>query len=332
MRFRDLRRALQHIVLVGLPAGGCSVVDAVTPGSDPCYTVVEKSFLVSGLSDAPLRLRLESCRLDVDACPELCAIVMQRAGVGATAEVCDVTFDGDDAAVKVQYTVSTNASNCASEGRRPPGLQPPSGLEAIDLAGAWLAQAAWLEAASVPAFLHLARELRALGAPEGLVRGALAAAEDEVRHTAVVTALAHRYGARPPRAQVSLPPVRGLEDIAIENAAEGCVRETFGAVLALWQSHTAADPKVRAAFRVIARDEARHAALAWAIDRWVTPRLSAEALARVAVARQAAICQLRDTESAHAIVALGLPSSEQARGLVARACSSLWTGNQGGYS
>lgn len=329
MRFRDLRRVLQHIVLAGLPVAGCtSSGGLLDPGT--CSETVEKTFAVTGDSDPPLRLRIESCRADVDACPELCAMVMEREAVGASADTCAVRFDGDTAMVQVAYTMWLDKPSCASEGRRPPGLHAPGALDARDLAGAWLARSAWLEAASVPAFHHLAAELRALGAPAALVRGALAAAADEVRHAAVMTALAHRYGARPPRVEVTLPRPRGLAEVAIENAAEGCVRETFGAVLALWQAHTAADPKVRAAFRVIARDEARHAALAWAIDRWAAPRLAPEATAQVAAARAAAICQLQDSNETRAIAALGLPSATAARGLVARACSSLWTGNQGG--
>ena len=53
--------------------------------------------------------------------------------------------------------------------------------------------------------------------------------------------------------------MRELEAIAIENAVEGCVRESFGALLATWQAKTAGDARVRAAMKRIARDETRHA-------------------------------------------------------------------------
>src|SRR5258708_7229206 len=68
---------------------------------------------------------------------------------------------------------------CAG-GRRPHGLGMPRaagvGLEA------WLAEMAWMEAASVHAFVRLACELEHHGAPRWLVRGAKTAARDEPRH------------------------------------------------------------------------------------------------------------------------------------------------------
>lgn len=48
--------------------------------------------------------------------------------------------------------------------------------------------------------------------------------------------LAARYGATAPRPRVERAPVRSLEDIAVENAVEGCVRETFGALVGAWQA------------------------------------------------------------------------------------------------
>jgi hypothetical protein len=63
------------------------------------------------------------------------------------------------------------------------------------------------------------------------------------------------------------PPARSLEELAVENAVEGCVRETYGALTAIWQARTAKDPSVAAAVRRIARDETRHAALSWANQR-----------------------------------------------------------------
>jgi hypothetical protein len=119
-----------------------------------------------------------------------------------------------------------------------------------------------------------------------------------------------------PAVEVTLPEQRSLEAIAIENAAEGCVRETWGAVIALWQTNTAADPEVRAVFAQIAKDEARHAALAWAVDEWVRPLLDDDARARVDAAREAAAQELFSNPG-EALAALGL---------LARARHSLWTG------
>jgi hypothetical protein len=117
-----------------------------------------------------------------------------------------------------------------------------------------------LEAASIPAFQVLTRELRARRAPVALVSAAMCAVQDEVRHRRATAALARRYGAEPMRPSFGPTPVdRTLEAIATENAVEGCVRETYGALVALWQARHARDPVVAAAMAPIAADETRHA-------------------------------------------------------------------------
>jgi hypothetical protein len=160
--------------------------------------------------------------------------------------------------------------------------------------GRYLAESAYLEAASIEAFEILARELAALGAPRGLVRAARAAARDEARHARSMDDLARGYRARSPRPRAaSLRPLRSLEEVARENAVEGCVRETYGALLAHHQAAHAGDPAVRAAMRVIAREETRHAALAWRVARWARARLDAEARARIDESRRQAVAELR---------------------------------------
>ncbi len=326
MQFRQLRQILQHIVLAGLPlaTSGC-LVDALVSDHD-CVSHKQATLHASEPADPPLQLKIDSCRADVDACMALCQTVMSREGYQEPPESCDVTFIDEDVTMKVAYSVYNGGPNCPVDGRRPAGLATPSHLPARSAAGAWLAQAAWLEAASVHAFVHLAKELQEHGAPRALVKLALAAANDEVRHAAMVGQLARRYGATPPAVEVALPARRSLEEIAIENAAEGCVRETWGAVIALWQAHVARDPEVRRTFVTIARDEARHAALAWAVDAWARPLLDEAARERVAFAREVAARDLLESDEAQAITALGLPNTAQAYALVARTYNTLWMG------
>jgi hypothetical protein len=90
-----------------------------------------------------------------------------------------------------------------------------------------------------------------------------------------------------------LPRGRSLAAIAVENAVEGCVRETYGALVGLWQARTAGDPVVAAAMKRIAADETRHAELAWKVDAWAAPRLGRAARRRVAEARDNAFAELR---------------------------------------
>jgi hypothetical protein len=73
---------------------------------------------------------------------------------------------------------------------------------------------------------------------------------------------------------------------------EGCIRETFGALVAAWQASHAADPEIACALQKVARDELRHAALSWAIARWSESALSAAERASIAAAREAAIDEL----------------------------------------
>jgi hypothetical protein len=169
------------------------------------------------------------------------------------------------------------------EGRRPEGLR--SHAEGCDFAAA-----SHLEAASVFAFAHLARELRHYHAPKKLLRAARRSRRDEIRHARMTRALARR-----PVLRVEVQPmaVRDLEAIALENAIEGCVRETYGALAAWWRATHAPDRDVRDAYRKIARDETKHSALAWELDRWLSPRLSADARRRVEAARIAAFEELR---------------------------------------
>jgi hypothetical protein len=133
--------------------------------------------------------------------------------------------------------------------------------------------------------------------------------------------LARRYGAEPNRPSFgATPSERSLEAIAIENAVEGCVRETYGALVALWQARHAQDPAVAAAMASIAEDEIRHAELALEVADWMEPRLSRAARRRVESARVSAMHDLKveASRTVHpALVSLaGLPAPETATSLL----------------
>lgn len=219
-------------------------------------------------------------------------------------------------------------TDCAT-GRRPTGFRavPQGGSESP--LGAQLARNAVLEAASVYAFSDLARELAIRRAPARFVRACRRAARDERRHAATMRWLARRFGVRnlaSPRVAPS-PLHRSVEAFAIENAVEGCVRETFGAVLAAYQARHARNELIRQRMQGIARDELRHAELAWAIDRWVSRQLPAASKSRVVVARDAAVSQLTNQPwSVEPEVGreLGLPAAADMRRLVESVRRDLW--------
>ncbi len=226
--------------------------------------------------------------------------------------------------------VSCRSPISCGAGRRPDGFRAAS-VQGLDPVGAWLATVADLEAASVDAFRALDGDLARLGAPSRLRRRARAAAADEVRHAATMRGLARRRGASAGRRPKMVPArERAAVEVAIENAVEGCVRETFAAFVATVQAEHATDPAVRAAMRRIARDETRHAALAHAVDAWLHGVLGASERAAVERARQEAIARLED-EAPIALgdvarEALGIPEAAElrraARALGAVAASS----------
>lgn len=217
---------------------------------------------------------------------------------------------------------------CFVTGRRPRGLRPCAAGRAAGPVARHLARMAHLEAASVPAFTMLARELESHGAPRRLRDAAVRAAKDEARHARVVAGLAERAGGSVQRPRIRARRPRSLEAMAIENAVEGCVRETFGAAVAIAQSLTASDPRVRAAMRRIAIDETRHAELSWRVARWLDGRLDRAARNRVASARRRAARSL--IESAGATVhpslveQLGIPPAPLAFALASDLARALW--------
>ncbi len=207
-----------------------------------------------------------------------------------------------------------------SDGRQPEGLQAPR-VDARCAQGALFARMAWLEAASVPAFLRLADELKAHGAPEVLIRAARRSAGEEVRHARAMKALAQRHGAPVPEVEISPFTKRSLEAMMLENAREGCVRETYGAVVAAWQARTAQDAQVREDLGRIAGDELRHAELAWAVEAWAAERLTPAERQHVREARLDAFRELermveQEEPEAVLIQQAGLPSRDAALHLV----------------
>jgi hypothetical protein len=217
-------------------------------------------------------------------------------------------------------------------GRRPEGFDGASGEpKSGSVLGAYFATVAALEAASIDAFRILKSELEAHRAPKRLVRAAERSAREEVRHTRATRAAARRHGARaeelgmPRMSRPSAP--RSLEAIALENAVEGCVRETFGALTASWQAERAEDPEIRKMMQQIAEDETRHAALSWSVARWADARLTQDERARVAAAMTAAVhvleWELRSEPAEDLVRSAGLPRASEAKSLLAQMRTAL---------
>lgn len=214
-------------------------------------------------------------------------------------------------------------------GRIPAGLSSTSRAQHANALGDFLASCAHLEAASVYAFARMVDELRAYGAPEALIAEARAARDDEVRHARVVAALARARGGEPTPVEIGALPLRSLEAIAIENATEGCVRETYGALLGAYQAEHAGDLGLRRAMGPIARDEARHAALSQRVHAWALSRLDPRERERVRKAQREAVQALaaacdREAVDDDLVTSAGLPPRAVARSLVRELSRTVW--------
>jgi hypothetical protein len=217
---------------------------------------------------------------------------------------------------------------CPGAGRRPAGLEAAAPVAGC-ATGQYFAGMAHLEAASVHAFRVMARELAAHGAPAQLIRDARGAISDEIRHARITRRFARAHGSRVAPVKVARVQTRSLEAIALENATEGCVRETFAALVASWQARSAADPAVREAMASIAADETRHAQLAWDLDAWLARKLDRAARRRVKAARQRTAEELATEMSRpvapELVTAVGLPDADRAGELIAAAKRGLWS-------
>lgn len=221
----------------------------------------------------------------------------------------EVVKEGDDNCVigRIPGGLLSQVSNC------------PKQEDASASLGAYFAQVAHLEAASVVAFLDLARELAHHGAPEDLIERARQAAREETRHALLTGALARRFGAARVTPLIERSAPRPLLTIARENAVEGLTRETFGALLAEVQAHAAQDPMIREVMKLIARDETGHAEFSAHLHDWLMSRLNQKERDEVEQVRQQAEARFRTNAHpsfAPALCALaGLPNQETSRRL-----------------
>lgn len=285
--------------------------------------------LFDGGSDAGVVTLYDDCFFSQNDCPKLCP--------GELFFNCHVYGTVCDAGVLLQQSTDPLIVECATcpngVGRRPRGLEAPRKSRASrrkneNALGNYFANAAHLEAASVHAFRILRRELGAYAAPKNLLDAAKRAEQDEVRHARVTARIARAHGSKPPKVLVKRTGQRSLEAIATENAMEGCVRETFGALVAMWQAEHANDAHVADAMKTIAIDETSHAQLAWNVAAWAENRLDAKARKRVNAAKNKAIrdLEMEIVSDAHPdlIARAGLPSAEQQRRLLTALTENLF--------
>ncbi len=294
------------------PDDPCSAVSIPPPdASDTCGDFVRYPCGLPPNTDIR-----QGCYMGVNDCAALCPDVHYSCTIYA--EFCDA--DAGKAIPDKDGGVVIDCSICKGvAGRRPAGLLAAS-MPSKTALGAWLAETAHLEAASVHAFRQLARDLAAHGAPVSLIDGCASAISDEIRHARAVGRLARRFGGTFAKPRIAKVEARSFFEIARENAVEGCVRETFAALVATWQGQHAL-PEIADVFARIAEDETRHAALAWSVAEWAMPLLSVEERAAIARECEAVVAELDQSED---VPGAGLPD-RSARRLLAGVFTELLT-------
>src|SRR5688572_20386812 len=152
------------------------------------------------------------CRASDLDCTALCKSFVPGPASGQQPAVIGECYIDDRAQGATNVHVSYFFPEDCIAGRRPPGLLPAVFGGGGGAVGAWLAELAHLEAASVPAFLMLADDLQRAGAPSALIDAARVAAADEVRHARLMGTLARAAGAELPAVTIEAPRPRRSEE------------------------------------------------------------------------------------------------------------------------
>lgn len=185
---------------------------------------------------------------------------------------------------------------------------------ASEIGEGWLRDATF-EHASVASFERAAIELERAGGPTELVEATRAAAHDEAHHARLAFALASRHlGARVAGGAIEAcaPRAGSLAELAVRVLREGCIGESIAALAAERALAAAHDPEARSALRIIAADEARHAALAWRTVGWAVAAGGADVV--VALRRTLEDTGFFADAAADAMDAVDTPTSPPTRG------------------
>lgn len=291
------RSALVGLVASAGGAAGCVPDYGADDSADACgegLAVVAPGEVFDGSSsellacvDAPANLQCED-PADVDGAD---VVVHNDPACGYDAEVtCGPVVDAIDGACC--YAVSIEGEWCAgrpliagaevrqagagpaADWSAPAGITPSalSRAQRVRLGALWREDAAH-EHASVAAFARAALQLMALGAPAELLAGLTRAQADEVAHARVCFGVATAFDGLE-RGPGGLD-VSGLLDrvdaeaMLVDTLVGGAVGETLAAGRARAAAEAAVDPALGVILHRIAADEARHAALAWRVARWL---------------------------------------------------------------
>jgi hypothetical protein len=183
----------------------------------------------------------------------------------------DVTLFGSGRPHRIDGAVALAEPIAELECAVAPSFQSTLGRSERKALGRLWLEDARLEHSAVSAFLTLAGELAALGAPPSLVRRAIDAARDEAVHTRLCLEAARRHTGLVwtlPAFRPAEPPRQSIDALVRESWEDGCLGEGIAARAAYEGAAVCGDAWTRGALQTIARDESRHADLAWRILEW----------------------------------------------------------------
>jgi hypothetical protein len=209
--------------------------------------------------------------------------------------------------------------------------------ERSKVAQGWL-EAGLVEHASIASFARFSLQLIALGAPPDLIRDAALAQADEVLHArhcfSIASELAkHSVGPGPINLKDLWTHPPTPKQVLLETLNEGCINETLAAAEAAWLAERAQSAVLQQVLVRIARDESRHAALAWRSVQWLLqafPELRSTARSAFQDSLQPSVAPLQASRD-HWMAAYGImPAAERAKlrqntlvGVVASCANSL---------
>jgi hypothetical protein len=188
-----------------------------------------------------------------------------------------------------------------------------------------------MEHASIAAFARFTLHLLALGAPQGLVKGASEALSDETEHARLAFGLASAYAGAPigPGPLSIEGALDGFDDASFlaTLVREGCIGETLAAAEARDAFDAVQDPQVRAVLDRIAVDELNHAALAWRTLAWLVASghvSRSHARSELATAlRETATAEPAPFRSSDDLAPFGLPDDARRRDLRRATCARV---------
>ena len=87
---------------------------------DDCVDTVDRSFDLATPADLALQLKIDRCRIDVDACTDLCREAREMNNVPMEMPTaCSVEFHDASVEVDVSYEVSTSGEDCPVDNPQP---------------------------------------------------------------------------------------------------------------------------------------------------------------------------------------------------------------------